>query len=358
VTTDTGGGRIHLYAGGDPMTSMGNSGPGATSLDTGETLTPAADLWADPMKMRGYDIVMYSCEGNELGMVKDPYLANLEDYANNGGRAFLTHYHYYWLSSGSAAFQSTADFSPGGQNPPNPSIGIINTGFAKGAALADWLMVVGGTTTRGELTIYQPRASVRTAVAPTEEWISIPVNPMDMDNPALQYMSFNTPVGVAAEEQCGRVVNTDVHIGAPVNDNGTMQGGDTSNPMTPYPGGCQATRIATSAVNARTEPSTATRSSPAVSGGSDRTSNGVPTAARAIPPAAPSPARSSCSTRIWRATRSRVPPSACRTAITPDRPAIRDRLRFATLTQATSSTSPTAPNNRNSRSRTPAVITS
>jgi hypothetical protein len=26
-----------------------------------------------------------------------------------------------------------------------------------------------------------------------------------------------------------------------VNDNGTMQGGDTSNPMTPYPGGCQAT---------------------------------------------------------------------------------------------------------------------
>ncbi len=240
VTTDTGGGRVHLYAGGG-TTMGGRSGPGATSMTPGGNLTPATDLWADPMKMRGYDIVMYSCEGDELGQVKDPYLGNLQDYADNGGRAFLTHYHYYWLNHGSPAFQGTADYSPGGQNPPDPSIGIINTGFPKGVALADWLVLVGATPTRGELSIYQPRASIRTATAPTQDWISIPTNPSDMDNPALQYMTFNTPVGTPAEDQCGRVVDTDVHIGAAVDDGGTMQGGDTSDPNTPYPGGCRDT---------------------------------------------------------------------------------------------------------------------
>jgi hypothetical protein len=82
---------------------------------------------------------------------------------------------------------------------------------------------------------------MRTAVAPSEEWISIPMNAADDGNPALQYMTFNTPVGLPAEEQCGRVVDTDLHVGAAVNDMGTMQGGDTSNANVPYPGGCMDT---------------------------------------------------------------------------------------------------------------------
>jgi hypothetical protein len=242
VTTDTGGGRVHLYAGAGMGGGLGGfGGPGATSMTPGGDLTEATELWADPMKMRGYDIVMYSCEGSELGSTKDPYLGNLEDYVNNGGRAFLTHYHYYWLNHGSAALQGTADFTPEGMNPPDPSIGIINTSFPKGAALADWLMVVGATTTRGELSIHQPRASMRTVVAPTQDWISIPMNSADDDNPALQYMTFNTPIGTPAEDQCGRVVDTDLHIGAEVDEGGTTQGGDTSNPNTPYPGGCRDT---------------------------------------------------------------------------------------------------------------------
>ena len=244
VTTDTGTGRVHLYAGaGTASTGMGMfmSGPGATSMTPGGDLTPATTLWADAMKMRGYDIVMYSCEGDEQGETKDAYLGNFEDYVNNGGRAFLTHYHYYWLNHGSTAFQGTADFAPEGMNPPDPSIGVINTTFPKGAALADWLVNVGASSTRGQLSIAQPRASMRTAVAPSQDWISVATNPSDMDKPALQYMTFNTPLGVAAEDQCGRVVDTDLHVGAPVTENGVMQGGDTSTPATPYPGGCRDT---------------------------------------------------------------------------------------------------------------------
>jgi len=238
VTTDTGGGRVHLYAGGIPGTG---DGEGATSMDPGGDLTPAGTLWGDAMKMRGYDIVMFSCEGAEDEPPKDPYLANLQDYVDNGGRAFLSHFHYYWVNHGSAEFQGTADFSPGGDDPPSPSIGIINTTFPKGAALADWLVNVGATTVRGELPIYEGRATMRTAIAPTQDWISIPMNENDMDLPALQYMTFNTPIGVLPEQQCGRVVDTDLHIGAEVEEGGTTLGGDDSSPDEPYPGGCADT---------------------------------------------------------------------------------------------------------------------
>jgi hypothetical protein len=235
VTTDSGSGRVHLYAGGMP--GANGAGRGAISMEPGGTLPAADALWSSASKMRGYDIVMFSCEGGEARPSKDPYLANFESYINNGGRAFLSHYHYYWLSHGSAALKGTANYTGTvmGQDPPSPSTGIINTSFPKGAALADWLMNVGASTVRGELSIYESRNSVTTAIAPTQDWISIPMNSKAQNRPALQYMTFNTPVGVPAEQQCGRVVDTDLHVGASV----VMgQDGDTSKPGTPYPGGC------------------------------------------------------------------------------------------------------------------------
>jgi hypothetical protein len=208
-------------------------------------LTPADALWSSAPKMRGYDIVMFSCEGAEERPAKEPYLANFQDYIDNGGRAFLTHYHYTWLNRGSAALKGTANYTatvppdPTLRDPPNPSTAIINTSFPKGAALADWLVTVGASSVRGELSIAESRNSVTTANPPTQDWISIPMNPNAGGRAALQYMTFNTPVGVPADQQCGRVVNTDLHVGARVGTT-TVQGGDTSNPMTPYPGGCSS----------------------------------------------------------------------------------------------------------------------
>jgi hypothetical protein len=234
VTTDSGNGRVHLYAGGIPD----GEGRGATSMTPGGTLPNADTLWSNASKMRGYDIVMFSCEGGEDLPPKDDYLANFEDYVNNGGRAFLTHFHYYWLNHGSAAFQGTANYIGNGEDPPSPSTGIINTNFPKGAALADWLMVVGASTVRGELPIYESRNSVKSVVAPTQDWISIPMNSKAQNQPAVQYMTFNTPVGVPVEQQCGRVVDTDLHVGARVGTGTSAQGGDRSSPMTAYPNGC------------------------------------------------------------------------------------------------------------------------
>jgi len=235
VTTDSGMGRVHLYAGGMPN----GIGRGATSMDSGETLPTADTLWGSTSKMRGYDLVMFSCEGGESQPPKDPYLANFEDYINNGGRAFLSHFHYYWLNHGSAALKGTANYTPGGPDPVGVATGVINTSFPKGSALADWLVAVGASPVRGELKIYQSRGSVTTAIAPTQDWISIPMNTGASNRPALQYMTFNTPVGKPAEEQCGRVVDTDLHVGASASD-GEATGGDTSRPNQPYPGGCSA----------------------------------------------------------------------------------------------------------------------
>jgi hypothetical protein len=213
-------------------------------MTPGGNLPNATTLWSNAQKMRGYDIVMFSCEGNEAAPDKNPYTANFEDYVNNGGRAFLTHFHYAWLTQGSPAMQGTADFNPGGPAPAQDGVsitGIVNTSFPKGAALADWLVNVGATPTRGQLEIFESRASARTAIPPTQDWISLPRNAADNDNPALQYMTFNTPIGAPPEQQCGRVVDTDLHVGARVQVNGQTLGGDTSVPGTPYPQGCADT---------------------------------------------------------------------------------------------------------------------
>jgi hypothetical protein len=73
----------------------------------------------------------------------------------------------------------------------------------------------------------------------TQNWISIDRNtndPMTPQRPAIQYMTFNTPVGAAADAQCGRAVFTSIHLNAadaPAGDNE-----DFSQPTTPFPEGC------------------------------------------------------------------------------------------------------------------------
>ena len=48
---------------------------------------------------------------------------------------------------------------------------FVDTTFPKGAALADWLVGVGATSTHGEIPISQPRYDVATVIAPTQRWV-------------------------------------------------------------------------------------------------------------------------------------------------------------------------------------------
>jgi hypothetical protein len=234
-TTDSGSGRIHLYYGGD-LTGPTGAGVGTNSFSAGGQFSSAATLWSSVPKMENYDVVLLSCEGTQNATAHQPYLANMEAYLDAGGRVFFGHDHFFWLRSGSPALQGTANYIGNGSKLPDPSIGIVNTAFPKGAAMADWLVNVGATPTRGQLSIVQGQFSVTAVNPPTQDWITVPKNTNDSQmRPSVQYMTFNTPVGAAQAAQCGRAVFTDLHMNASVNG----AGGDNSDPGKPFPTECK-----------------------------------------------------------------------------------------------------------------------
>lgn len=244
-TTDSGNGRVHLYYGGDLSGPTGN-GAGTSSFNGGATFASAATLWSNLTRMSGYDIHMYSCEGGQYTSVKDPYRSAVEAYMNNGGRVFLSHLHFNWLRNAlDANLTGTATYIGVGDKLQVPATGIVNTTFPKGVALADWMMLTGASTVRTQLQIYAGQHSVTAVNPPTQAWITVPVNTNDSvtpQRPAVQYLSFNTPVPAPEASKCGRVVLTDLHENAKVTlADGTVTGGDNSDPKNPFPTECGAT---------------------------------------------------------------------------------------------------------------------
>jgi hypothetical protein len=221
-TNDGGGGRVHLYYGGGDLSNPSASGAGVNALASGAKLASASALWGSRSKLANYDIMMLSCEGSQYGSVKDPYLANIQWFADNGGRIFDDHLHFYWIQHGLPPWPATADWV-GVQPDLGDITAQVDTSFAKGKSLADWLVNVGASTTRGQLPIVMAQHS-------SQQWIytSSPA-------PSVQYLTFNTPVEAPAAAQCGRVVFTDIHVSA--------ASGDSSHPDTPFPGGCTSTSL-------------------------------------------------------------------------------------------------------------------
>jgi hypothetical protein len=103
------------------------------------------------------------------------------------------------------------------------------TTFAVGQSFQDWLQNVGALT-NGELPIQAPRhnANVTAANTPSQAWIVADNNSQSPG--AAQDFTFDTPVGVPATQQCGRVAYSDMHVGA--------ADGDYSGGMKTTPAGC------------------------------------------------------------------------------------------------------------------------
>ncbi len=230
-TTAAGDGRVHLFVGGygrtgrDPMPVLKFD-----EAHGGADLTAATELWASKESLLKYDITLLSCEGGEYAQQK-PMTARqaVYDYASAGGRVFASHWHAIWFGKGPDPVPTTGTWmrrqiNPAGtQQDPNgddtPQVGTINQSFPKGEALAKWLMNVGASTTQGVMDITYPRDDIQ-AVNPelAREWITVN-NPNYADAPkAVQYMSFNAPIGAPEEQICGRAVFTDLHV-ASIEDN-------------------------------------------------------------------------------------------------------------------------------------------
>jgi hypothetical protein len=231
-TSDNGGGRVHVY-----------QGAGGASLPSPATTTPAATLWASSTLTK-YDMILNACECGEQPQEKpQSSIDNLVAYANAGGRVFNTHYHYYWIdpskiassppTSTNPAWATTATFIPEAAG-ASTLVGYIDTTFPKGDAFAKWLYVVGASTSEGRFTIDQARYNATSANPPSTRWAFNPnTGETQTMQPALLHYTFNTPVGVPEEQQCGKVLFSDFHVVSTLSSSTTFPRECDGAPMTP-----------------------------------------------------------------------------------------------------------------------------
>jgi hypothetical protein len=201
------GGRIHLY--------LGSYSAGATITASTPTQTTLMGTPTDSSLLNSYDMVMFPCQGGPDAQATPTAATNLLNYANAGGRVFTTHFSYAWLDPSDpydSQFPPVANWNPQQNDPtPDPGIATVNTGFTDGATLSQWLQNAGASfnNTPGQIQIGTLRHDFNGVIAPTQPWLTL--NDSAAGNPVMQ-ITFNTPVGAPAANQCGRVLYNEYHV--------------------------------------------------------------------------------------------------------------------------------------------------
>jgi hypothetical protein len=208
-------GRIHIFQG---ARGGGGGGGGRNAPNTNPPApVSSTGLWSSAAELMKYDITLLSCEGRETQNMNQQAL---HDYASMGGRVFASHFHYSWFNTGPYGMENLANWSTGSNDLGDIS-GTIVTSFPKGQALQQWLMN-NNALVNGELPIKEARhnADVTPMHTASQSWIL--ANQSSMAPGASQYFSFNTPtdvkIGPDGKDYCGRVVFSDLHVGAASND--------------------------------------------------------------------------------------------------------------------------------------------
>ncbi len=204
-TIPSGPGRIHIYR------SSGNSLPGAPTGD---------DLWSNPAVLKKYQLVALPCSSYPAG--SDAGMQNLFDYANTGGRLFITDLSFPVISQGKGDWPTTGNFSSPGSF-SNPA--SIDTSFPKGKALSEWLQGIGATT-GNSLSLSETFSRVGQIKAPAQRWLY-------SGSTNTQSYTFNTPTTAAEKDQCGRVYYSSFHIGSGRSTTGTFPSACHMKALTP-----------------------------------------------------------------------------------------------------------------------------
>ena len=198
----------------------------------GNTVAQPYQWWTSAANLLENDIVFNACECNPNDRGAAAYTA-MDDYLNGGGRVFATHYYYNWFEPSppaSADLNSVAAWDTMAPLPRMSGVGTeadtIDQTFPKGAAFATWLQDNAITTTLGSIALGDVRDDV-TGVLPAgceaagtclaTQWIYT-TTPAAGLNAGSRYISFNTPVGKPAANQCGRAVFSDVHLSGTSNN--------------------------------------------------------------------------------------------------------------------------------------------
>ena len=224
-TAESSAGRVNQYA--------GLNAP-ATNAD-GSSVTSTSTLWSSAGAMKAYDVMLMSCEGNDnsgAGAAPTTMRQAVKEFADAGGRVFGSHWHNAWVFDGPAPWPTVAKHSSGAHGFDTDITATIETSFPKGKAFADWMMNVGGSTTPGQMVIHGGEHSVDSTNPGAQRWIY--GQDATKNTPMVQYFSFNTPVEVAPDQQCGRVVMSDLHVSA---------GSPSDSGKQPFPNGCLTTAL-------------------------------------------------------------------------------------------------------------------
>jgi hypothetical protein len=212
-TPNSGSGRLHVYRGSADASKYNHvAPPGPVPAPAPSGSPDATSLWDDAAALKKYDMLLLSCEcGEHLETKPGSAIRAMYDYASNGGRVFASHFHYVW-GQDSGPLASTAQWAGSPSNPENPpGPFLVDTTFPKGAALAEWLVAAGASSTPGVMPISQPRENVGAVVSPTQRWVYRKTGDFFMPESA-KYMNINAPVGKPPEAQCGKFVFADMHL--------------------------------------------------------------------------------------------------------------------------------------------------
>jgi hypothetical protein len=229
-TAPSGTGKINFFAGYEGAAKY------VTTLNEGVDFPPAAELWSSVESLSQYDVVLMSCEGGSNTSEKgDAAFEAMQQYANVGGRIFASHMHKVWFQQGPEPFPQIADFVE--KEPLDTLTANVITSFPKGQALAQWLVNVGASETEGLIDIEAAQHSVQNEnAAYSQSWIA-------SESPkSVQYLSANTPLGAPAEQQCGRMVFSDIHVSGDLAKAGAGLA-DSSEQSVGFPEGCVTTEL-------------------------------------------------------------------------------------------------------------------
>ncbi|MGE0547988.1 MAG: carboxypeptidase-like regulatory domain-containing protein [Kofleriaceae bacterium] len=204
--------RIHLYNGNGANTI------GATPMRNATT------LWDSLDNMKAYDILIFSCEGEQGAERKSQdAMNNVKAYADIGGRVFMSHWHNIWIEGSTQdndfdqappVWTQIAQWNNSGTtftNPPDTIDEINNPG--KGPAFATWMLNVMGSPAgqRGVIPIGASTGKQTcTGVTPgrAERWVYWENNGVEYP----QNFQFTTPNEAMPGDRCGKVVFSDMHV--------------------------------------------------------------------------------------------------------------------------------------------------
>ncbi len=226
-----GSGRIDLYLGNDGI-FLGQGGPGASY--SAKTPTESS-LMEYPAKLNQYDVLMLPCQGVPYNK-SDAELNDYVAFANAGGRVYSSHYGYVYMDGDlyndpNVNLPPVANWSPSlgftDFTLQTSGIATVDTSFAQGDTLAQWLKDVAATTTDGQIPLNTLRHDMTGVIPPTQSWLALN-DPAD-GNPVMQFV-YDTPVG--GQNQCGRVLFNEYHVETDLQNS-------AQNPLT-FPNECTA----------------------------------------------------------------------------------------------------------------------